>query len=183
MSETAEKLMDLAEDGMRLRGYHAVSFRDLAAALGIKSASVHYHFKKKEDLGVAVVKRYALRFFAALRVEADKVQTPSGRIGAFCRVYRKALTETNRICLCGMLGAERGGLPEDVASPVADFFRASIAWVAGSLPEDMPDRDRERRAAHVVSTVQGAMELAGTLQDHKVFDNAIQDLVAESQTY
>lgn len=183
MSETAEKLMDLAEDGMRLRGYHAVSFRDLATELGIKSASVHYHFQKKEDLGVAVVKRYALRFFAILNVEGEKVQTASGRIGAICRVYRQSLTDSDRICLCGMLGAESCGLPDDVATAVADFFRANIAWIAGSLPEDMPDRDRDRRAAHVLATLQGAMVLAGTLKDHKIFDNAVQDLVAEQGSY
>ena len=57
MSETIDRLLDAAEDGMRLRGYHAVSFRELAMALGIKSASVHYYFRQKEDLGLALVAR------------------------------------------------------------------------------------------------------------------------------
>ena len=41
MNETAERLMDLAEAHMRNKGYGGFSFRDLAAELGIRSASVH----------------------------------------------------------------------------------------------------------------------------------------------
>ena len=47
MSETAERLMDLAEAHIRNAGYGGFSFRDLAAEIGIKSASVHHHFPTK----------------------------------------------------------------------------------------------------------------------------------------
>src|ERR1700756_1891507 len=39
LSETAERLMDLAEAHIRNAGYGGFSFRDLAAEIGIKSAS------------------------------------------------------------------------------------------------------------------------------------------------
>ena len=44
MNETAERLMDLAEARIREAGYRGFSFRDLAAEIGIKSASVHQPF-------------------------------------------------------------------------------------------------------------------------------------------
>jgi hypothetical protein len=44
VSETAERLMDLAEAHICNAGYGGISFRDLAAEIGIKSASVHHHF-------------------------------------------------------------------------------------------------------------------------------------------
>jgi AcrR family transcriptional regulator len=47
VNDTAERLMDLAEAHMRNGGYAGFSFRDLAAELGIKSASVHHHFPTK----------------------------------------------------------------------------------------------------------------------------------------
>jgi TetR/AcrR family transcriptional repressor of nem operon len=40
VQETAERLMDLAEAHIRSAGYAGFSFRDLAAEIGIKSASV-----------------------------------------------------------------------------------------------------------------------------------------------
>ena len=54
MSETAERLMDLAEAHIRHRGYGGFSFRELAAEIGIKSASVHHHFPTKAAMAAAV---------------------------------------------------------------------------------------------------------------------------------
>jgi TetR/AcrR family transcriptional repressor of nem operon len=59
VNETAERLMDLAESHMRNAGYGGFSFRDLAAEIGIKSASVHHHFPTKATMAAAVARRYA----------------------------------------------------------------------------------------------------------------------------
>lgn len=178
MRETIDKLMDAAESGIRLRGYHAVSFRDLADDLGIRSSSVHYYFRQKEDLGLAVVERYAARVFAAVEEAAADAKTPADRLRALCTVYRQALTDSDRICLCGMLGAESCGLPDKLAAAVAAFFDANIAWIAKALPKALPAKERRRRAAHILATLQGAMIVAGTLKSHKIFDDAAADLLA-----
>ena len=47
VSETAERLIDLADAHIRNAGYGGFSFRDLAAEIGIKSASVHHHFQPR----------------------------------------------------------------------------------------------------------------------------------------
>jgi TetR/AcrR family transcriptional regulator, transcriptional repressor for nem operon len=177
MSETIEKLMDAAESGIRLRGYHAVSFRDLATELGIKSSSVHYYFRQKEDLGLAVIDRYTARVFAAVEEAAANAKTPAENLRAFCSVYRRALTDSDRICLCGMLGAESCGLPDKLAAAVAAFFQANVDWIAKALPGETPLKTRRKRAAHILATLQGAMIVAGTLKSHKVFDDAVADML------
>ena len=172
--------MDAAESGVRLRGYHAVSFRDLAEELGIKSSSVHYYFRQKEDLGIALVERYAERFFAALDARIEKAKTPEDRIRAFAGVYRDALTGSDRICLCGMLGAESCGLPSELSDAAAGFLQANIDWVAKALTDEMKPKARKRRAAHIVATLQGAMILASSLKDYGLYDSAVQDLLAKT---
>ncbi|MFB0951860.1 MAG: TetR/AcrR family transcriptional regulator, partial [Rhodospirillales bacterium] len=77
---------------MRRGGYNSVSFRDLASDTDIKSSSVHYHYPKKEDLGVA------------LMVASSKAQTPKEKLHAFRKVYRGALYEDKAVCLCWLLG-------------------------------------------------------------------------------
>ena len=52
--DSATQILDIAERRMRQTGYNAVSYRDIAAEMGIKSASLHYHFPKKADLGAAL---------------------------------------------------------------------------------------------------------------------------------
>ena len=65
MSETAERLMDLAEARIRDAGYGGFSFRDLAAEIGIKSASVHHHFPIKAGMAAAVARRCGERLLKA----------------------------------------------------------------------------------------------------------------------
>lgn len=178
MGQTIENLLDAAENGIRLRGYHAVSFRDLAEELGIKSSSVHYYFRQKEDLGIALVKRYGERFFAALDAQAHKAATSDGPLRAYCEVYRQTLIDTDRICLCGILGAENCGLPPALTDAVGRFFNANIDWVANSLPDSLSLSARRSKAAHIVAALQGAMMLANSLKDHEIFDSAVQDLLA-----
>jgi TetR/AcrR family transcriptional repressor of nem operon len=176
MTDTREVLLDAAEDAVRLRGYHAVSFRELADTLGIKSSSVHYYFRQKEDLGLALVERYEARFFAAVDAAAANAKTPDQRVKAFGTVYRSALQQSDRICLCGMLGAESAGLPPALAKSVANFFQRNIDWLADALPPEITPAARQKKARHAVAALQGAMMLAASLDDHKVFDSALQDL-------
>ena len=173
MVETLERLLDSAESAIRLRGYHAVSFRELADDLGIKSASVHYYFRQKEDLGLALVERYKERFFETLGSRAARAQNVTERVEAFSGVYRDALVGSDRICLCGMLGAESCGLPPALAGAVADFFEANVVWLTDTLSVVLPAEESRRWAVRTVATLQGAMVLASSMKDYAIFDDAV----------
>ncbi len=124
MISTAEKLMDLAEARIRNSGYGGFSFRDLAAELGIKSASVHHHFPTKATMAAAVAKRYGDRFMAA--VAPRPAETGKDAIAAYRTAFRSSLDRDGRMCLCGVLGAEAGGLSPEVAREILLFFRRCI---------------------------------------------------------
>ena len=173
MTDTRTQLLDCAEAQIRQRGYHAVSFRELADALGIKSASVHYYFPQKEDLGLALVERYRERFFSALNDADPGAAHWQSRIAAFRATYRAAFTADDRICLCGMLGAESGGLPPRLAQAVGDFFQANIQWLTPTMDPDLPPERQTMRATAIVSALQGAMMLAVATGDLALFDRTL----------
>lgn len=182
MTDTRNRLLDAAESCMRQRGYHAVSFRDLAELLDIKSASVHYHFRQKEDLGVALVERYQQRFLAAVDAKAKPSVTGSANIEAFCAVYRDALVSTDYLCLCAMLGAESKGLPTAVSAAVNGFFASNVDWLQRQFASDAADEaDARARAQSILATLQGAMMIANSIGDHAVFDNAVNCVLADCQ--
>ena len=58
------------------RSYGAFSYQDIADALGIRKASIHYHFASKAELGAAVADRYTRRFATALAA-LDRDQSKS----------------------------------------------------------------------------------------------------------
>jgi AcrR family transcriptional regulator len=51
------RVLDEAERLFRARGYNTVTMRDIASEVGIRQASLYYHFPSKEQLFVAVTER------------------------------------------------------------------------------------------------------------------------------
>jgi AcrR family transcriptional regulator len=61
-SESRERVLSVAERLFAERGYASVTLRDIAAALGIRQASLYYHVPGgKEELFIAVCERSFLR--------------------------------------------------------------------------------------------------------------------------
>lgn len=182
---TAERILDVAEAGMRTGGYHAISYRDIAAAIGIKSASVHYHFPTKQDLGMAVVRRYKDRFIAALGSSDAAGLSPRQKQDRLIALFRAALVEEDMICLCGLLGAEAPGLPADVVAEVGAFFQYLIDWLTDVLGEPGSgtgnDDPARRKATMIISALEGAMILASGTDDRSKFEAVANLLSADGQ--
>lgn len=177
-SAKAEEILDVAERLARSGGYGAFSFREIARAVGIKSASVHYHFPTKEDLGEALVARYTDAFLEQLGDPADPNLRPQDKVERYVAGFRRALQDDRLMCLCGLFGAEISVLPNRVASQTRTFYERSRDWLATALADDSryPDEPaRDRAALALIARLEGAMILARSLGDDTMFDQALGD--------
>ncbi|MBT0959413.1 TetR/AcrR family transcriptional regulator [Alphaproteobacteria bacterium KMM 3653] len=176
MSETATLILDSAERTARQGGFNSFSFRDIAAEIGIKSASVHYHFPTKEALGEALAERYTERFLAALG--EPEAQAPQDMLRRYVALYGSALKEDGLMCLCGMFGAEIAHLPDGVARKTRAFFERNMAWLQAVYAADgLAEGAAFQRAAHMIATLEGAMILARSMGEDRLFDTVTYDLV------
>jgi TetR/AcrR family transcriptional repressor of nem operon len=171
VNETAERLMDLAEAHTRRAGYGGFSFRDLAAEIGIKSASVHHYFPTKASMAAAVARRYADRFFAA--VARRPSETAEDVVATYRSTFKAALDQDGLMCLFGVLTAEAGGLSPEMANEIRSFFRRCVE----DLSQRIGGPDAEARAFQVIATLEGGMMLARACRDIKAFDLAAAGLV------
>jgi len=176
-SAKAEEILDVAERMARIGGYNGFSFREIAKEVGIKSASVHYHFPGKAELGVAVARRYTERFLNGLGAPDEPGAEPEALLKRYVAAYRSALVDDGLMCLCGMLGAEIAYLPEVVAQEAKRFFEANIAWLTTVLARKGGERDVRADALRMISTLEGALILARSLDDVSAFDAATRGLV------
>jgi AcrR family transcriptional regulator len=90
-------ILDCAARIFREHGYAAASLRDIAAAAGMKTASIYYHFTSKDEI-VAEVLNIAVRtVFAEVRksVGALKDPSPTARIEAAVEGHLRAIFETD----------------------------------------------------------------------------------------
>ncbi|MDE1465301.1 TetR/AcrR family transcriptional regulator [Spartinivicinus poritis] len=180
-ADTVENIKDVAESCIRSKGYNSFSFREIASAVGIKSASVHYHFPTKGDLGAAVVKRYTERFLSALGDPEDSEIKPEQLIQRYIEAFRSSLIKDQKLCLCGMLGAETNSLPEEVVRETKRFFKENIKWLTAVFARynQQEEGAMNNKAVYLLSSLEGAMMVAHTLGDLKAFDNAIKVIMQQ----
>ncbi len=177
MQDTRETIMTAARATAQAQGYGALSFRELAKAGGVKSASIHYHFPTKADLGAALARRY--REEAEATFEGFRAETPDPA-SCLCRyvaVFRRALENENRMCMCGFMAAETDALPDAVKAEVKAFGEVNVAWLAGILSAADPGRDAasiERHALAIFAAVNGAQLIARSRGDIAVYDAIIE---------
>src|SRR5436305_13162471 len=99
-SETSQRILDVAERLVQTGGFNGFSYADIAAALHVTKASVHYHFPAKADLGRRLIERYEANFLAALaRIDAQGKDAPD-KLKRYAGLYEAVLRD-NRMCLCG----------------------------------------------------------------------------------
>lgn len=154
-------------------GYNGLSFRELAKAVGVKSASIHYHFPTKGDLGAALARRYREDAHIMLGEPGE----PRADLARYVAIFRQALERDNRMCLCGIMAAEHDDLPEAVRVEVTAFADETIAWLARVLAALGPDRsaaDLHHHAAAIYAALGGAQLAARGRNDISVYDSIVE---------
>jgi TetR/AcrR family transcriptional repressor of nem operon len=174
--DTRQAIMTAARAVVQAHGYNGLSFRELAKEVGIKSASIHYHFPTKGDLGAALARAYteeAIAYFDNLPVAA---KDRDGSIRKYTDVFRGALLKNNRMCLCGIMAAEHDDLPAEVRAEVDRFTDVNVAFLVKLLSSGKsgsPGKAVQRRALAIFGAIEGAQLVARGRGDVAVFDEIV----------
>lgn len=181
-TDTAQQILDAAQDLVQTRGFNAFSYADIARVMNVTKASLHYHFPSKADLGHSLIARYEDRFLQALDAIDAQGGTMTERLHAFVGIYADVLAASH-MCLCGMLAAEFETLPPPMQSALDHYFEATETWLEAVLEKgrrdggfrfDEPPREV---AQFVISTLEGAMMLARSHGSPDRFRTAARRLV------
>jgi TetR/AcrR family transcriptional regulator, transcriptional repressor for nem operon len=177
MSDTRETILAVARARAQAHGYNGLNFRDLATDVGIKSASIHYHFPTKADLGIAVARRYWEDSSTALEALWAEYQDPIICLREYPLVFRKALENDNRMCMCGFMAAEYDDLPQAVKTEVKTFADVHVAWLTKVLSAADPGAGTDvvkQRAGAIFAAIGGAQLMARSRADVSVFDAIVE---------
>lgn len=185
MSEpnTATKLLDAAEDLVRQRGFNAFSYADLSETVGIRTASIHYHFKGKAELGQALIQRFLNSLDENLAEIDRKSRSNRARLRAFMALYRD-VEQSGAICLCGSMASDLETLPPDVRATVDAYFQRSESWVAEKLTEGVRDGEfviagkPKNLATSLIAGLQGGLLVARARGTQSVIQSIEQNFLA-----
>ena len=172
--DVRDAILISAERRMRRGGFHACSFREIAADVGIKSASVHYHFRTKSELAAALVARYEARVLAAIGDPEDERGLPL-KLDAMRAAFRGGLSRGDGMCLGGVFATEARSLPSPVEGATRRYFAACNDWLARAFA-CAGVAEPDRRALQLTALLQGAMLQAMALADLAAFDRVVERL-------
>src|SRR5882757_2814213 len=174
-SSSKEAILAAAKRTAQAHGYGGLNFRDLADEVGIKAASIYHHFPSKADLGAAVAKRYWQDTAAGLESMAAETPDPVRCLQRYPDVFRKALENDNRMCLCSFMAAEYDDLPEAVKWEVQAFADVNVAWLSKllSAAAAVDSNASEPRARAIFAAVAGAQLMARSRSDIALYDALI----------
>lgn len=169
-SDTRTALLDSAQDLVQRVGVNAMSYNDLSVEVGIRKASIHYHFPHKDDLVKALLTRCGETYADRYRQVACSADPVMEKLQAIADLFEQSLRE-GKICTVGMLSVESQSLSDSVKSSIESATKSSISIIEsifmqgvadGTFPNNM-DTGEASRTYH--DFLLGAQIMARTLQD------------------
>jgi TetR/AcrR family transcriptional regulator, transcriptional repressor for nem operon len=184
---TSQQILDIAQRLVQTRGFNAFSYADIAAALSVSKASLHYHFASKSELGVRLIERYQDEFERTLGKINVEGGGPAARLRRYVDIYARVLAD-ERMCLCGMLAAEFVTLPKTMQAALDRYFELNERWLAVVLEEGRADGclrfmgSAAEAAQFIIGSLEGSMMMARAHGGMARFDATTRRLLADFGT-
>jgi TetR/AcrR family transcriptional regulator, transcriptional repressor for nem operon len=181
LRDTKREILDAAEAMLQERGFNGFSYHHIAERLGVKNAAVHYHFRSKNDLGVAVIERYRRRFERWTERLQSEGAAPWTKLEAFFGIYLDLLRNGNRICPSGTLQAEFHTIPETLQESVRSLVVDMQSWLTRLLAQGREQGafrfpgEPEDEALVLIATLQGALQIARATESGR-FEAALEQV-------
>ena len=111
MQDTKNTILDVAEDFIRRNGLNAVSYKHISDVVGIKKASIHYHFPQKKDLVNALLLRCEQTYGCEYQSIASSALSAPEKLRKIADVFKQG-TVAGKVCLMGVLSSDLTSLDE-----------------------------------------------------------------------
>ena len=175
-SGTFDKILSCARSLILAGGYNGFSYADIAAAVGIRKASIHHYFPSKVDLVRTLVSRYREEARVGMASLAAHHPNSADQLRAYAGYWERCIADASApICICALLASEIPVLPDEVVAEVRAHFRAVSAWLNSVLEKGAEDGDirlvnsPEVEAEQFMATIHGAMLSARAYNEPMMF--------------
>lgn len=176
---TQSAILDAAQAMVQQRGYNAFSYHDLEREVGIKTASIHYYFPTKGDLGKALMQRYAEHVRERLSDITAKTRDPRRKLRLVADLFSDAMCgDARNLCMGCMLASDLMTLPNELQKEVRAFFTELEMWVAQVLEAGRAEGTlcftgpADRLARTFIASLEGALITGRALGDERCVTDA-----------
>lgn len=170
MENRKKQIVDLALKLIQQKGYIAFSYDDISKQLGVTKASIHYHFEKKEDLGVAVTDRILLKLQESFMLIKNSPDSAEEKLKQFIQQQAQRF-ECTEICPISSLQTDYESLPSIVQEKIGEVSKLELNVMKKLIAEAQTENiinsseDVHQVAVTILSSVKGALLYRRVLGD------------------
>ncbi|WP_313892747.1 TetR/AcrR family transcriptional regulator [Psychrobacillus sp.] len=170
MTNRKSQIIQLTIKNIQEKGYLSFSYDDLAKELGVTKASIHYHFEKKGDLGVAVCEKIQAGLEKNF-LEVDQAEIKIADKPLEFILIRVQQIGNNGVCPLSALQADYNYLPTSMQQKVQQISQLEInllvRLLAGAKQEGRIQtvEDLESLAVLLISSTKGGLQYRRVLGD------------------
>lgn len=168
MTDKRTKLVHAAAALAYQNGFDKTSLADIAAESDVPLGNVYYYFKKKDELGDAIVEQ-RLQEFELLRQGWELAGSAKERL---CACVNSTLENREVLaragCPIGTLSSELQKPGADSSCRVDAILRKQFAWIEAQFRELGHKAQSRGLAIHLLAALQGVAVLAHSFHDPEV---------------
>ncbi|WP_141430404.1 TetR/AcrR family transcriptional regulator [Bacillus sp. 03113] len=170
MKNRKTQIIELTLKHIQEKGYLSFSYDDLAKELGVTKASIHYHYEKKGDLGIAVCDRLQEGLEKSLlEIEQAAMKLEDKPLEFILR--RVKHIGHNGICPLSALQGDFNFLPNSMQERIQELSQMEIDFIVKLLDEAKkegalhPSKNSHELAILLISSTKGALQYRRVLGD------------------
>ena len=173
-----EELVAAAYREIAANGFEGLRTREVAGAVGVNVATLHYYFPSKEDLIKAVVGHAMSRFQSTLSSEGTAIERLRGHFAGLRRLARDEPELFGSMAEL-MLRASRDRALAGIIEKTNEFWHGTLRGLLRAAREDgdLPKTvDPDGMAAVIVATLKGVYLLPIKTTGAESIDKALRQL-------
>lgn len=163
---TRQQIVEFSADMLRANGFEGFSYLDISRHLGITKASVHHHFPKKVDLGLALCDWTQEWLEQGLTHFDAKANTNWNKLERYVRAAMKHSLNEKKLCPISAFYSDLNLLPDVIKIRVKALDDYELDWVTSVIQEGIntnefaPNPNARALAGLFIFSCKGALYYA-----------------------
>lgn len=187
MTDTRTKILDVAEDLIQRVGVNAMSYKHISDAVGIRKASIHHHFPKKDNLVEELLMRCQTSYCSEYRTIVEGKGSSPYKLRKLAAVFEEGLSN-NKLCLVGSISTDRNTLQDTSCRILEMSIKETVAifskvFSQGKAENSLQFKGDETDAAYAFfSFMIGSQIVARSQGGVKQFQKAVEAMIQVFET-
>jgi TetR/AcrR family transcriptional repressor of nem operon len=181
LNPTNQQILHYAGHFLQCRGYNGFSYKDISQKLGIKNASIHHYYPKKEDLVAALLEEKRKNLSGSIAQMVESKKSAREQLQYYFDYALQEFEEGKSICPPGSVIMDFEELPEKVKKQEMLLLDDIRDWLTTILRTGLEQGDFnfsdsvEAHAEDVFVTLMGA-RLLSSIKGRKTLVRSISSI-------